>query len=114
VAFWGSSRLTDYLPVTLDVHSKLLSSDIAEWMTEHEMSAICIADLPPSSPSRTRYLVKRLRKAAPDLIIMVGRWGATTNDDVVELMAAGANHVATTFQQSRIFLTDPSTTHRLP
>ena len=36
--------------------------------------AVCIVDLPPSPPSKTRYLVQRLRAALPELPILVGRW----------------------------------------
>ena len=35
---------------------------------------VCFAYLPPSPPSKTRYLVKRLRAALPEVGIIVGRW----------------------------------------
>ena len=38
--------------------------------------SICIADLPPSPPSKTRYLVKRLHAALPEVRIVMGRWSS--------------------------------------
>ena len=53
---------------------------------------ICLADLPPSAPSKTRYLVKRLRAALPDVRIVVGRWGppALADESTQVLRDAGA------------------------
>jgi hypothetical protein len=39
------------------------------------------ADLPPSSPSKARYLVKRLRAAVPGANIIVGRWAPPSLGD---------------------------------
>ena len=62
--------------------------------------AVCIADLPPSPPSRSRYLVKRLRAALPDLKLIVGRWApAALADETTEpLLEAGAAQVAASLQ----------------
>ncbi len=85
-------------------------------MTEHKLSAeilpevqqrncriVCIADLPPGSPSRTRYLIKKLRAALPELTIVVGRWAppALADDRPELLLEAGANHVGTTLIETR-------------
>ena len=66
-------------------------------------TAICIADLPPSPSSKTRYLVKRLRAALPEVRIVVGRWAhSTLTDDAVQpLLDAGASIVGRTLADTR-------------
>ena len=90
--------------VVLDVLAQpLMSSDIVALVRKSGRRVVCIADLPPSPPSRTRYLVQKLRTALPDLHILVGRWapaGMAGEDDAV-LRQSGANHVASTLLQSR-------------
>ncbi|MET0556828.1 MAG: AI-2E family transporter [Vicinamibacteria bacterium] len=89
--------------IALDVLSQpLMTSDIVAIARKNGSRLVCIADLPPSAPSRTRYLVQKLRAALPDLQILVGRWAPTTmaGDDEV-LLRSGANHVASTLLQSR-------------
>ena len=65
-----------------------------------------ISDLPPSPPSKTRYLVKRLRAAVPDLRIVVGRWAPPALADEVsaELKADGATQVSGTLLDTRGYL----------
>ena len=69
-------------------------------------SVVCFADLPPSSSSKTRYLVRRLRSALPELRIAVGRWGppAMQDESPQTLLDAGANHVASLLVESRNYL----------
>jgi predicted PurR-regulated permease PerM len=90
--------------IRLDVPSaRLLSSEIVDLVQRCEGHLVCIADLPPSPPSRTRYLVRKIRAALPDVTILVGRWAAPelAADDRPMLMEAGANHVATTLLETR-------------
>ena len=76
-------------------------------MERESYRAVCIADLPPSPPSKSRNIAKRLRAIAPDLPILVGRWAppplADENDE--PLRAAGATHVAARLIESRDYLT---------
>ena len=67
---------------------------------------MCLADLPPSPPSKTRYLVKRLHAALPEVRIVVGRWGppALADDSTQALREAGANLVASTLMDTRTYL----------
>jgi hypothetical protein len=44
-------------------------------LRDKKVSVVCFADLPPSPSSKTRYLVRRLRSALPELRMAVGRWG---------------------------------------
>ena len=63
------------LPVSLDIRStRMLASELVSEVRASGVRVVCIADLPPSAPSKTRYLVRRLRTAIPDLKIVVGRW----------------------------------------
>lgn len=101
-------RAVDDLPVTIEVSARLLASELAGWVAREGIAAVCIADLPPSPPFRSRYLVRRLRALAPEVRILVGRWSPAhmTDDAAVALTAAGANHVGTTIEQSRAYLAE--------
>jgi hypothetical protein len=72
-------------------------------MKERAGRILCIADLPPSPPSKTRYVVRKLRAALPDVTILVGRWAPPilTDEDRRQLIDAGATHVATTLLETR-------------
>ncbi len=59
------------------------------WSETDSVSVVCFADLPPSSSSKTRYLVRRLRSALPELRIAVGRWGPPALADESSQTAAG-------------------------
>ena len=76
------------------------------WCREREFSVVCFADLPPSPPSKTRYLVKRLRAALPEVRILVGRWAppALADESTQVLRDAGANLVASTLVETRAYL----------
>ena len=90
--------------VSLDlVAQPLMTSDIVALVRKSGRRVVCIADLPPSPSSRTRYLVKKLRAALPDVQILVGRWAPASmaGDDDAALRQSGANHVAATLLQSR-------------
>ena len=83
--------------------SRALISELITAVQEQGGSIVCIADLPPSPPSKTRYLIKKLRAALPDVKIVVGRWApaALADDDPRPLMEAGATHVASTLLDTR-------------
>lgn len=73
-------------------------------------TVICLVDLPPSPPSKTRYFVKRLRAALPDLRIIAGRWApAELADDSTQLLRdAGATLVASTLDETVTYLKEIS------
>lgn len=99
------ARMVDDLPIVIDTPARLLSGEVGDWARAHGHTVVCLADLPPSSPARTRHLVRRLRASAPELIVLVGRWTASPgSDDVTALSAAGAHHVGVSFEQTRAFL----------
>ena len=52
--------------------TRLQASELVLLVQTQGFSVVCLADLPPSPPSKTRYLVKRLRAALPEVRILVG------------------------------------------
>ncbi len=93
--------------------ARMLAADVIALVEERKCRVICIADLPPSPFSKTRYLVKRLRAAFPALQIVVGRWApATLADESTQVLReAGANHVGASLVGTRDYLRtlmDPS------
>ncbi|HEX5599428.1 MAG TPA: AI-2E family transporter, partial [Hyphomicrobiaceae bacterium] len=95
------------LPILVEVtRRRLLASELVSLVQEQEVSVICLADLPPSPPSKTRYLVKKLHAALPNVRILVGRWGpeALADDSTQLLRDAGATLVAATLAETRTYL----------
>ena len=83
--------------------TRLQASELIALVREQKVAALVIADLPPSPTSKTRYMVRRLRAALPDLRIVVGRWApeALADEGTRELSADGASHVSTTLLDTR-------------
>ena len=101
------AHLVEDLPIEVEIHpTRLLTNSLVSLLQDQKISVLCIADLPPSPPSKTRYVVKRLRAALPDLRIVVGRWApsALADDRSDDLMADGATHVAAKLLDSRDYL----------
>ena len=90
-------------PLEVEVLSnRTLISELIAAVQERGSQIVCIADLPPSPPSKTRYLIKKLRAALPDVKIVVGRWAppAFADEDTRPLMEAGATDVASTMLET--------------
>lgn len=81
----------------------MTSSELIATLQREASRVLCLADLPPSPSSKTRYLVKKLRTAIPELTIVVGRWApdALADDNLRLLTDAGATHVTTTLLETR-------------
>ncbi len=91
-------------PFALEVlNEPVLSSEVVALARDRGFRAVCVADLPPSPPLKTRYLARRLRAAAPDLKLLIGRWApaALADETDEELRAAGADHVDKTLLETR-------------
>jgi predicted PurR-regulated permease PerM len=89
---------------TIDIVSpRVLTSELIELIRTSGCRVVCLADLPPSAPSKARYLTKRLRATFPQLRIVIGRWAppGLADDDRATLIEAGATHVDTTLRSSR-------------
>ena len=83
-----------------------LTSELAARIVEDPPAIICIASLPPGGLAHARYLCKRLRDAAPEIEIIVGRWGLQRNSklDRERLELAGASFVTTTLLETQQLL----------
>jgi predicted PurR-regulated permease PerM len=98
------SQVAADVPIALDIRStRMLVSELVVEVQQSGVPIVCIADLPPSDPSKTRYLIRRLRAAVPDLKIIVGRWAAAEFDDASSgrLRDAGADFVGATLHETR-------------
>jgi predicted PurR-regulated permease PerM len=101
------TQLIDDLPIALDIRStRMLASELVNEVRRSGGRIVCIADLPPSAPSKTRYLVRRLRSAMPDLKIVVGRWAPPefADDTAGPLRDAGADFVGSSLGETRAHL----------
>ena len=100
-------HVLDDLPIVVEItKGRMLASELVSLVEAQGVSVVCLADLPPSPPSKTRYLVKRLHAALPEVRILVGRWGppALADDSTQLLRDAGATLVASTLAETRTYL----------
>ena len=107
VALAMLAHLLDDVPMVVEITgARMQAVELVSLVNDRKFSVVCFADLPPSSPSKTRYLVRRLRSALPELRIAVGRWGppALAAESSQTLLDAGANHVASLLAESRNYL----------
>jgi predicted PurR-regulated permease PerM len=110
-------HLVDDLPIAIHrTPPQRLASEVVALVQAQGFSIVCLADLPPSPPSKTRYLVKRLRAALPELRILVGRWGPSSlaDESAQVLRNAGATLVASTLLETRTYLGGLAEIPRLP
>jgi len=101
------ARAADDTPIAIEiVATRLQASELIALVKARGVSVVCLADLPPSAPSKTRYFVKRLRSALPDLRIVAGRWapGELADDSTQLLRDAGATLVASTLLETTAYL----------
>jgi predicted PurR-regulated permease PerM len=111
------AHVVDDLPIAVEITStRTQASELVSLVHERGFSVVCIADLPPSLPSKTRYFVKRLRAALPDVRILVGRWAppAQADDSTQPLRDSGANLVASTLLETRTYLAGLVEIPRIP
>jgi hypothetical protein len=107
VALSMLAHLVDDLPISIEIlAARMQAQELIAMVRERKFSVVCFADLPPSPSSKTRYLVKKLRAALPDVRIAVGRWApaALADDSAQGLRDAGANHVAALLVDTRDYL----------
>ncbi len=107
VALAMLAHLLDDVPVAVEITGvRMQAAELVSMAGDGRFSVVCFADLPPSSSSKTRYLVRKLRAALPELRIAVGRWGppALTGESPQALLDAGADHVARSLVESRNYL----------
>jgi hypothetical protein len=117
VALAMLAHLLDHLPIAMEITgTRMQAAELVSLVRDRTFSVVCFADLPPSSSSKTRYLVRRLRSALPELRIAVGRWApaALADENSQTLLDAGANHVASLLIESRDYLGSLLEMPRLP
>jgi predicted PurR-regulated permease PerM len=80
-----------------------LAAETAARVGERSPAVVVIAALPPGGLAQTRYLCKRLRRAFPQLKIIVLRWALAGDrqQDREACLAAGADNVALTIPEAR-------------
>ena len=111
------AHLLDDLPIGVEITgTRLQASELLSLVHAQGFSVVCLADLPPSPSSKTRYLVKRLHAALPELRILVGRWApaALADESTQVLRDAGANLVASTLLETRTYLAGLVEIPRIP
>jgi AI-2E family transporter len=86
--------------------TEMLSAEMVAQAEREQPALICIGSLPPGGLSQARYLCKRLRAKLPNVRILVGRWGLTSNleQNQEQLREAGADEVDATLLATRKFL----------
>ena len=95
------------LPIAIEfATTRMRAPELLSLVQAQGVSVICLADLPPSPASKTRYLVKRLHSALPELRILVGRWAppGLRDESTQALRDAGATLVASTLAETRTYL----------
>jgi hypothetical protein len=107
----------DDLPIAVEITTTpMQASELVSLVYDRGFSVVCLADLPPSPPSKTRHLVKRLRGALPELGILVGRWAppALADESTQLLRDTGATLVASTLLETRTYLAGLVEIPRIP
>jgi predicted PurR-regulated permease PerM len=97
------ARLLDPRLVEVEIaNTDWLASEIISQAEELRPAVVCIAALPPGGLAHTRLLCKRLRKHMPELKIVVGRWGLTTDveSNRKQLSECGADFLGTTLEET--------------
>jgi len=111
------AHVLDDLPIAVEIaRTRMQASEVVSLVRDRGFSVVCIADLPPSPPSKTRYLVKRLRAALPEVRVLVGRWAppALADESTQVLRDSGANLVASTLVETRTYLAGLVEIPRIP
>jgi predicted PurR-regulated permease PerM len=117
VALAMLAHLIDDLPIAMEITAaRMQAVELVSLLRDRKFSVVCFADLPPSSSSKTRYLVRRLRSTLPELRIAVGRWAppALADESLQTLLDAGADHVASLLIESRNYFGGLLEMPRLP
>jgi methylmalonyl-CoA mutase cobalamin-binding subunit len=78
----------------------LLSAEAVDRATDHGPSVFVVGSVTPGGLAQTRYLIKRLRAASPELPVLVSRWGAVGEPDPT-LRTLGVDRPATTLDETR-------------
>jgi hypothetical protein len=88
------------------ISTKTLPSEVLAEVQRDQPPAVFIAAVPPGGLVQAYYLCRRVRKRAPEALIVVGYLGYEKNLDriITKMRAAGANYVTTTLRGARTHL----------
>ena len=89
--------------------TRLLAADSSPWCGQQNYDVVCIADLPPSPPSKTRYLVRRLTPRFPTFASSLadGRRPALA-DDTLQPLVTPERRIVVARRCSRPGISSPS------
>ncbi len=110
-------HVLDDLPIALEItKTRMLASEVRVACARAGILGRVRRRPAPSPPSKTRYLVKRLRAALPEVRILVGRWAppALADESTQVLRDSGANLVASTLLETRLYLAGLVEIPRIP
>ena len=111
------AHLVTDLPISVEIiATRMQATELVAFVRDRGYTVVCLADLPPSPPSKTRYLVRRLHAALPDVRLLAGRWAppALADESGAGLREAGATLVASTLMETRTYLGGLMEMPRLP
>jgi predicted PurR-regulated permease PerM len=117
VALAMLAHLLGDLPIAMEITgTRMQAVELVSLVRDQKFSVVCFADLPPSPSSKTRYLVRRLHSALPELRMAVGRWAppAMADESSQPLLDVGADHVASLLIESRNYFGGLLEMPRLP
>lgn len=88
------------------VADESLTSEVVARVAIDPPAVLCIAAIPPGGVAHARYLCHKLKTVAPDLPLLIGRWGQHRigQSDRVRLIEAGASSLTTTLVEARKWL----------
>lgn len=102
------SMLGNVLPNSVSlkcVSTEALSGEVMDQFAQREGTVACIGSVPPGGTHESRYLVKRLEAAFPDVRIILARWGFKNDKKLRELAkTSGVQAVATNLKDARNYL----------
>jgi hypothetical protein len=97
--------LLDHLPITIEITSaRMQASDVVSLVQARGISVVCFADLPPSPPAKTRYLVKRASCRVAGRTDRRRPSSALSDESTHALRESGAHLVASTLADTRRYL----------
>jgi hypothetical protein len=90
----------------VELSANTLAGELVARGEKEEAAGFLLTAVAPAGLAHCRYLCKRLRAAYPDLKIIVGYWGSTTQreEDRRKLQSAGANAVASNMLETQNLL----------
>jgi len=81
----------------------LLTAEVLSLVEQTSPALLCIGLVPPGGFAQTRYLCKRLRISFPQLPIVIGCWGGTTEEEehLALLHLDSLTYLSTTLLETR-------------